>query len=362
MEYFDVIGLMSGTSLDGLDIAWVRFHFDGKWHFELVNAEAIPYSNDWHSKLSEAHQLDGLGLKKLDLAYGDWTGQTVRSFMDKYKIAPRLIVSHGHTIFHQPDQGLTMQIGDGYRIYRNTGIKTIFDLRSMDIAFGGQGAPLVPTGDKLLFSEYDSCLNLGGFSNISFDQNGNRIAFDISPVNTVLNFLANRINLDYDKNGDIAASGQLIPALLQDLNNLEYYRQHPPKSLGIEWVNEHILPLMQEDRDTKDLLHTFCHHIADQIAYVCSANHLQRKMLVTGGGAKNKFLIDLIRERTKGNPEIEIPEESIIDFKEAIIFAFLGLLRDQREINCLNSVTGATISSSSGIIIENNIKSNDQFM
>lgn len=355
MKIYEVVGLMSGTSLDGLDIACVQFSYENGWKYAIVCCESLEYDQHWKNLLKNAMNISGLELKKLDLNYGTWLGTTVKTFISKYGINPELIVSHGHTIFHQPAIGLTMQIGDGYRIYKSTGIKTIFDLRSMDVAFDGQGAPLVPIGDQLLFGKYDYCLNLGGFSNISFDQNGQRIAFDVCPVNTILNNLASRLGMDFDKNGMLARRGKLLPLLLNKLNALTYYHTPPPKSLGIEWVQDNIIPLFGQEKIT-DLLHTFCHHIADQIILVCDANSQKNKMseiLVTGGGAKNTFLIELLKQKADKKYKIVLPDAQIIDFKEAIIFAFLGLLKFLGQPNCYKSVTGASVNSSGGLLIEN---------
>jgi len=358
MKKYDVIGLMSGTSLDGLDIAYVRFYYDSKWRFEVIQCKSIGYDKDLFSRLHQANQFSALELKKLDIYYGQWIGENVRNFMDASNISVNLVVSHGHTVFHQPEIGLTHQIGDGYQIMKSTKTKTICDLRSMDISLGGQGAPLVPIGDQLLFGNYDLCLNLGGFSNLSFDKAGTRIAYDICPVNTVLNELVSKIDLEYDNGGEIARSGKTNSNLLLKLNALDYYAQKPPKSLGIEWVNEHIFPILEND-SIENLLHTFCHHIAHQITLsiensnISTSNSDIPKMLVTGGGVKNTFLIDLIKNQTNGNAKISIPNNQIIDFKEAIIFAFLGLLRMLGQTNTLKSVTGAIADSSGGLIYNN---------
>ena len=357
MKYYDVIGLMSGTSLDGLDIAHVRFFHGNNWQFQLISGESIAYDFEMQHKLKHAHELSGLELKKLDIYYGKWIGEKTREFMKIRNVFPELIVSHGHTIFHQPDIGLTLQIGDGYQIMMGTGVKTICDLRSLDIALGGQGAPLVPIGDQMLFQDYELCLNLGGFSNISFDQTNSRLAFDICPVNTVLNHLASQINLDYDAEGAMAKSGKTNTKILERLNELDFYQQNPPKSLGIEWVHEAIFSILVNDA-TKNLLNTYCHHIAIQIIRAIEKNYeLKGKihkpnMLVTGGGAKNTFLINLLKIHASEKIDIIIPETSIVDFKEAIIFAFLGLLRSENKINTLNSVTGANMDSSGGLIFE----------
>jgi len=357
VKFYGVVGLMSGTSLDGLDMAYVKFHFDDHWKFELINYETHTYDKYWREKLKKAAECNGLDLKKLDLEYGEWIGQKVKSFINKSNVKPELIASHGHTVYHQPEIGLTMQIGDGYRIFRETKIKTVFDFRSMDMAFRGQGAPLVPLGDQLLFGKYDFCLNLGGFSNISYDTDGQRIAFDACPVNIVLNSLSQQVGYEYDQDGQLARSGNLKTDLLAKLNNLDYYENSPPKSLGIEWVEKFIYPLLKNS-SIPDLLHTFCHHIAHQVVKACPATHTNtsaKKMLITGGGAKNSYLIELIREKANNRFLIEIPGEGIIDYKEAIIFAFLGLLKDLNKTNCLKSVTGASINSSTGIVVQNPI-------
>jgi len=356
MKKYDVIGLMSGTSLDGLDIVFVRFSYNFEWSYKVIQCQSVSYDIELSNKLKHAAKVSGIELKKLDVYYGKWIGNQVKTFMDVHKLKPQLIVSHGHTIFHQPEIGLTLQIGDGYQIMLTTGVKTVCDLRSLDISFGGQGAPLVPIGDKLLFKEYDACLNLGGFSNISFDKDGKRIAYDICPVNIVLNELASRMNLPYDKDGETARVGKCNKRLLQKLNALQYYGQKPPKSLGLEWVQHHIFPILKNDT-TENLLNTFCDHITYQITSSIEDNFqfstsVSAKMLVTGGGTKNSFLMDLLKTKSGGKWDIIIPDNQIIEFKEAIIFAFLGLLRILGKINSLKSVTGSISDSSGGLIYD----------
>ncbi len=358
MQKYDVVGLMSGTSLDGLDIAYVRFSNEESWTFEVIHCQSINYDTEWFTKLNQANKMSALELKKIDIQYGKWIGARVKEFNQTNSINPELIVSHGHTIFHQPEEGLTHQIGCGNQIMLATGIKTVSDLRSLDVALGGQGAPLVPIGDKLLFEDFEICLNLGGFSNISFDKKRQRIAYDICPVNTVLNKLANRLDLPFDDGGRIAKSGVTNQKLLEKLNILDYYSQKPPKSLGIEWVDENIFQLLKDDTSA-NLLNTFCHHIAEQINhslelnFISSEKSIVPKMLITGGGAKNTFLIDLIASKSQGKIEVIIPEVQTVDFKEAIIFAFLGLLRTLNKVNTLKSVTGARTDSSGGVIFDN---------
>lgn len=356
MKKYDVVGLMSGTSLDGLDLAYVQFQKSDEWKFQIIACKSTPFDSKLREKLASAHNASAILLKKLDHQLGTWLGEQVKHFLSRLNLKPDLIVSHGHTIFHQPDAGLTLQIGDAYQIMLITGIKTICDLRSLDVALGGQGAPLVPVGDKLLFGAYEYCLNLGGFSNISYDRQGKRIAFDICPVNTVLNTLAGRLGLQYDEDGLLARKGRTNPGLLKEFNSLDYYSLQPPKSLGIEWVEENVYPLLKED-SAENLLNTFTHHIADQIARSVSSSvetftGKVPKLLVTGGGARNTYLIECLQNMLKDQIEIVVPEQEIIDFKEAIIFAFLGLLRLLGKNNTWSSVTGATRDASGGLIFD----------
>ena len=355
MNKYLVAGLMSGTSLDGLDIAVVEFRSNGnKWEFDLLDSITEPYESDMEDQLRRAHLLDGMELQRLDHTLGKLYGAKLQAFLTKTGLKPSLIASHGHTIFHQPEEGITLQIGSGYQIMQQTGIRTVLDFRSLDVALGGEGAPLVPIGDRLLFGDYSFCLNLGGFSNISFEHDGNRVAFDICPVNTVLNRLSNQLDMRYDANGAVSRTGLLNEAIFKALNGLPYYDLAPPKSLGIEWVHEHIFPLLKEE-SSQNLLHTFSHHIAFQIASVIKSaanGNRSSKLLVTGGGAKNGFLIELLTEYVGNQIEVVVPDENIIDFKESIIFALLGLLRSLGQINTLASVTGASRDSSGGLIIE----------
>lgn len=350
MKNYLGIGLMSGTSLDGLDICFVKFSLP-EIQFEILHAETIPYSEDWKLKLSNAIHLPGEELTRLDFEYGHFLGEAVNEFLRKYKIENTdFIASHGHTVFHNPKAGYTLQIGRGEAILKTTGIRTVYDFRSRDVIFGGQGAPLVPIGDELLFAEHDACLNLGGFSNISFRENGQRIAFDICPVNIVLNRLAEKTGNKFDPNGAMAKSGKIIPEILKKMNAMDFYRQPPPKSLGVEWCLKHIYPLFESaDFEIPDLLRTYTEHVVEQISKVL-ARYAVKDVLITGGGAKNLYLIELLRKNTTA--EIKIPNSLIIDFKEALIFALMGMLRIENYVNILASVTGAEQNHSGGIIAE----------
>jgi anhydro-N-acetylmuramic acid kinase len=346
---FHALGLMSGTSLDGLDICHASFRKGdlGKWYFTILKATTFSYSKIWEHRLRNAIHLSAEEIFELNAEYGFYLGQKVNEFIDKYSVENvDLIASHGHTVFHQPQKNFTVQIGDGRAVKSLTKLPVIYDFRSQDVLMGGNGAPLVPIGDELLFSEFDVCLNIGGFSNISFRQNGQRIAFDICPVNIVLNDYAKKLGKEYDENGDLARNGTVNDELLSALNSLEYYHQSPPKSLGMEWVSEHILPQFKNEKPTT-ILATFSEHAAIQIANIFNRYSI-KNVLFTGGGTYNSYLIERIKAKT--NAKIIIPEKELIDFKEALIFAFMGVLRLNNEINVLSSATGSMKDHSSGII------------
>ena len=340
---------MSGTSLDGVDLAYCEFKQAGEnWSFEIKAAETVPYTHEWRQKLTKAHEQSGLGLAFLNNSLGKYFGEIALRFIKKNSLKPDFIASHGHTIFHRPINGLTLQIGSGAEIAAQTRLRTVCDFRSLDVALGGQGAPLVPIGDKLLFAGFRFCLNLGGFANISFDEAGQRIAFDVCPLNTVFNFLANQINLDFDKDGKVAAAGIVDENLLNALNNLDFYSQKPPKSLGREWLETCFMPVLHSfSPDISDKMRTVAEHFAIQISET-TKNTPTGKMLITGGGALNRFLVERISFHSKH--QIVIPDSLIINFKEALIFAFLGVLRLTENPNCLHSVTGASFDNVGGAV------------
>ncbi|MCS3870744.1 anhydro-N-acetylmuramic acid kinase [Chryseobacterium ginsenosidimutans] len=344
---FHAIGLMSGTSLDGLDICFAKFQKQDSWNFEILKAETIPYPKVWEEQLRNSIHLSAAELLELNAEYGFYLGKSVKNFIEKHQLENiDLIASHGHTVFHQPQKKFTLQIGDGRAIKLETKLPVIYDFRTQDVLMGGNGAPLVPIGDELLFSQYDACLNLGGFSNISLKINDKRIAFDIAPVNIVLNKLVQKFNKNFDENGDLAKKGGINDELLSQLNSLDFYQQSHPKSLGIEWCNENIFPLFK-NIETIDVLATFTEHAAHQISKTFNENQL-KNVLITGGGTYNQYLIEKIKAKTTA--EIIIPEKEIIEYKEALIFAFMGVLRLNNEINVLSSATGSSQDHSSGII------------
>ena len=347
---YKVIGVMSGTSLDGIDLAAVEFTIlDQKWSFKILEKETISYTENWVNQLKEAVTFSEEKLTQLNENYTILLGGIIKDFINKYRLEDiDAVCSHGHTILHQPQNGFTLQIGNLPTIAKIVGTRVVCDFRVQDVQLGGQGAPLVPIGDRILFSEYDYCLNLGGFSNISFEENNNRIAFDISPVNTVLNFYANKLGLDYDDKGEISRFGKLNSDLLNELNELEYYSKPFPKSLGFEFVKEIVLPLIENyPIAIEDKMHTFTEHIALQTAKVLPSKN--GKLLVTGGGAYNTFLMERMQFHLP-SLKIIIPDAEILEFKEALIFALLGVLKLRDEINVLGSVTGAKKNHSSGLI------------
>ncbi|MCM1532265.1 MAG: anhydro-N-acetylmuramic acid kinase [Bacteroides sp.] len=361
MNAYKAIGCMSGTSLDGLDILYVLLAQDdaGCWTYKLQQARTLPYPEDLHARLAEAVYASGLELARLHADYGHFVGRALKDFVKEYALQPDFAAVHGHTVFHQPQNGFGLQIGDGAAMAAESGLMIVNNFRATDIALGGQGAPLVPIGDELLFSEYDFCLNLGGISNISYkNSEKQRIAFDISPCNMALNHYARKLGAAYDAGGDWARSGRLLPGLKEALDRLPYYALPAPKTLGFEWFGHDFLPVVQE-WETKgteqDLLHTLVEHIAFQIGRACRNADLTAKMegkprtlLLTGGGALNTYL----KERIQVTAQVETVAASkmLIDYKEALIFALLGALRLQKQANCLHSVTGARRDNIGGAV------------
>ncbi|WP_115463282.1 anhydro-N-acetylmuramic acid kinase [Winogradskyella aurantiaca] len=346
---YKVIGVMSGTSLDGIDFIWCEISLEDEWKFKILATETRPYSIEWKSKLENLISLTDKELLLTDQDYTRLLSKEIISFISQHNISDiDLIASHGHTARHLPDEGLTYQIGNLDELADLVNQRIVCDFRVQDVELNGQGAPLVPIGDQLFFGEFGYCLNLGGFSNVSFQSNADRHAFDISPVNIVLNYCANKMGLEYDKDGQLAESGNLNKSLLEQLNNLEYYKQSWPKSLGKEWVDAVVLPLIRSyNLKVEDVLKTFVEHIAIQVKSTIDPG---TTVLVTGGGAFNSFLMKRIRNGSQAS--FILPEKEIIEYKEALIFALLGVLKIRNEINCLSSVTGASRDHSSGRIIE----------
>lgn len=342
-----VLGVMSGTSLDGLDLALCEFEqHSGLYKYKILKAKTIAYDKTWKGALENACTLGAEKYFRLHHNYGKYIAEEINKFIGAHDLHPTAIASHGHTIFHQPNLGFTTQIGCGATIAALTKTTTVCDFRSLDVANGGQGAPLVPVGDQLLFADYDSCLNLGGIANISYKKNNNYKAFDICFANMALNYLAEKLGKAYDENGDLARSGKpdekLLGELTAALNNENNY------SLSREVFEKRAMAVLNASKlSIEDQLTTFCVYAGNEIASVLTERHL-KNVLITGGGAYNAYLINCIRTNFKG--EVVIPPDEIVQFKEALIFAFLGYLRLNNKVNTLNSVTGAESDSSGGAV------------
>ncbi|TDS13387.1 anhydro-N-acetylmuramic acid kinase [Maribacter caenipelagi] len=354
MKTYKIIGLMSGTSLDGLDLAYCHiWEKNGVWEFVIKETKSVKYSSDMLNTLKNAISLSAEKLIELHNTYGSWLGEQTSIFINENKLEVDYIASHGHTTHHRPEMGLTFQVGSGQHIANATGIKVIADFRTNDLALGGQGAPLVPIGDRIFFNEYDYCLNLGGISNVSFEIKDKRIAYDIGLANMILNYITRKVDLEYDEDGKLARSGGINPEMLERLNNLKYYLLPHPKSIGYEWFLEEVVPIVEETDDTlENLLHTSVHHICDKVAQQINLNfmHDRQQLLVTGGGALNSFLIKTLQQKLGDSTKVVVPEKIIIEFKEALVFALMGVLRVEQLTNVLSSVTGAKKDSSSGVL------------
>ena len=349
---YKVIGLMSGTSGDGLDIAYCEFKKGDNWSFEIKASETVPFPKKLGKKLKKSHLMKGYKLSLLDLGFGQWMGEQVGIFIKKNNLEVEAVASHGHTVFHQPSKKLSLQIGNGWALHAACGIPVINDFRMLDVQLGGQGAPLVPIGDKLLFGEYDYCINLGGIANISMESGGNRIAFDICPFNLLLNHFAEECGKSYDKNGKLAKKGKLLKKELAQLNKLPYYQIEGAKSLGREDLEGYLKILkMSSDMKPENILHTLVIHFVDQINKILiPVPGRKTKVLVTGGGAFNKFFIEKLEASLEPSIEMVKADPLLINFKEALVFAFLGVLKLRGENNSLATVTGALRDNCGGLI------------
>lgn len=349
-EVYNVLGMMSGSSLDGLDLALCKFEAldEGKWNYTILDAETFPYPTVWQNSLLKLSLSKSEELVEKDIAYGKYLGEIGSLFLNRKKTTADFIASHGHTIFHQPDKAYTFQLGNGQAIATSSGLPTVCDFRTKDILLGGQGAPLVPIGDELLFADYDICLNIGGIANISFKKESKRVAFDVCPANQLLNYLSKQKNLDFDDGGRLAKSGFINTKLLTALARDRYFSISAPKSLSNQYVQKSFIEIIDSfDDSVENKLHTCTELIAQQI-HRDTEKLPKGKLLATGGGAHNSFLIHRLSEIS--NHEVIVPNRILVDFKEALVFAFMGVLRHRNEVNSLSSVTGATADSSCGVI------------
>ncbi len=349
---------MSGSSLDGLDIAYVQFEeVRGKWSYEILQAECVPYSDKWAEELRHAADVNVSDFLKLHTRYGKYLGEQVNIFIERHNLGHKVhfIASHGHTVFHEPQNGTTCQAGDGAAIAAVTRLPVISDLRAMDVALGGKGAPIVPIGDRMLFDEYDYLLNIGGIANITVRHDDRVLAFDVCPANQVLNGLAEREGMVMDEGGAMAAQGNLLPGVLEELNNAAYYRQSAPKSLSNEAARDLVFPqLLLTEHSTQDMLHTVTQLIAGRIAAAVSQyphGKGQATLLATGGGAFNTYLMMILeQELAPYNVQVVVPDANVVKYKEALVMALIGILRWREEVNVLSSVTGAARDSVGGAL------------
>lgn len=352
---FRVIGLMSGSSLDGLDIVYTEITNEQEnYNYNIVHTACVPYPEQWLSKLKHLSEGTAKEIFQAHSNLGRYYAEKVNEFIIQYKLFGKVdfIASHGHTIFHYPDEDYTCQIGDGAHIAAITGIKTITNFRTVDIAYGGEGTPIVPIGDLLLFAPYKFCLNLGGIANISVKQKNKIIAYDICTANQVLNYYAAQMKMEFDESGNLARKGTLCKELYDKLQEIPYYDKNYPKSLDNSFSRKEIIPMMNQfDISVEEKLHTFTEHIAYQIADEIKRFPLTKEheeMLVTGGGAFNSFLIECIQKNT--DVKLVVPDENLVKYKEALVIALMGVLRTQEKTNVLESVTGAQKDSCGGVI------------
>lgn len=360
MKSYKVIGLMSGSSLDGVDLAYCEFRLDGEQiDFDLLIAETIPFDETWISRLQHLPTQNALTFAKTHVYFGHYLGELLNDFIKRCAITPDFIASHGHTIFHDPDRRFTTQVGEGGAIAAITKRTVISDFRTQDIAINGEGTPIAPAADRYLFSEYDLMMNIGGIANVTCNARGKYIAFDTSAANQILNVLASFRDLEYDKDGELAAQGTLVPSILEELEKLEYFKQSYPKSIANSWVRERILPIFIENEATvEDKLYTAVEHIATETAAAIKGVFRKEKLpkkeyrlLVTGGGGFNGFLIKKIQEKVLPlKVKVEVPTPEIIEYKEAILMGLMGVLRMEKRVNCFSSVTGANRDTVGGAV------------
>lgn len=347
-----VLGVMSGTSLDGLDLALVEFkpkEIDSSLEFDILAAETYTYDTIWQDRLANAATLSGKDLTELDRSFGRHIGEHCKRFLQEKGLEADLIASHGHTVFHEPEKGYTLQIGNGSYIAQTAGISTAYDFRSQDLAQGGQGAPLVPIGDLMLFGDYDCCVNLGGIANLSKMRSFSEgMGYDVCPFNILLNHYSQKLGAEYDADGAFAKEGLVNEGLLEKLEEIPFYAVAPPKSLDKAWILDYYIPIIDtQTLDPKDVLATLSKHFSKRLSEALGSS---KKVLFTGGGAYNSHFINQVRERFEG--EIVLPSQQLIEFKEALIFALLGYLKSKEQVNVLSVITGGKRNLSSGILIK----------
>ncbi len=362
METYHAIGVMTGSSLDGIDLAYTKITVEnGQYNYEVLISECVPIPPKWKLRIEQLVLQNAVTYLKTSAFFGHFIGDRIAEFIEKHSLREQLdfIASHGQTVFHQPENLFTSQIGDGAAIARKSGFPVICDFRSIDVALGGQGAPVAPIADKIFFPDYKFFLNLGGIGNITANINGRYVAFDITAVNLVLNKVARLKGADFDYDGNMARAGELDDRLFEELNGSWYYEKDYPKSLSGGWVSKVVLPtLSRHNISIENKLRTLVEHIAFQISRSIAQVHKKEsidiskadKMLVTGGGAFNSFLVERIEALSPLS--LIVPDDETVKYKEAILMALMGVLRLRGEVNCLGSVTGAERDSIGGAIYQ----------
>jgi len=348
-----ILGLMSGSSLDGIDMALCSFSGLGEsLQWKLIHSVHVPFEPKWKKLLQDLPGSSAYDLSLADYDFGNLLGASSKKYFSDFK--PDYIASHGHTIFHYPALKMTCQIGNGAVIASASGINTICDFRSMDIGYGGQGAPIVSLFDLDFFGGLDVLVNLGGIANLTVPDKNQTIAYDIGPCNQLLNYLAGSIGLEYDQDGLLAAQGEIDQNLLKTLSGHSYFDRTFPKTLDNGYIFNEFVPILDKSKaSVQDKLRTVVELIAKMLSREITmhlANHKTKAgVMFTGGGAKNTFLMETFRKKAVGFEMIETDDE-MIDFKEAIMMAYLGYLRVKGKINVLSKVTGASKDSIGGSI------------
>jgi len=361
------IGLMSGTSLDGVDVALVKF----SQPFKVLHTHFVPYPNAIKSTIlalqhPAENELEIAALLSNSLAI--LYAQAVNELLESSALNASQITAigcHGQTIRHQPYHnqqiGYTLQIGNAALLAERTHITVVSDFRTRDIAAGGQGAPLVPAFHAEIFSSNSvnrAIINIGGIANITYlpkaihSQNSDVFGFDSGPGNMLMDaWIKQHLNVDYDQNGQWAAKGQVIDALLNELLTEPYLKMPPPKSTGRDLFNETWLNqfLFQKSFATEDVARTLVKFTActiiDALANHCGATD---EVYICGGGAHNHLLMQdlqvLLSEKFSGNIELKTTDAFNIgvDWVEAIAFAWLAKKCMDGETASLPAVTGAT--------------------
>ncbi len=350
---YKVIGIMSGSSLDGLDIAYCSLEENGgNWSYTIENAICVPFDTILYTQLNTITNLTVPEFMQLHTHFGRWIGLQLNNFIAQFELEHKvhLIASHGHTAYHFPANATTVQIGCGAAIAATTNLPVVNDLRAMDMAFGGQGAPIVPICEQLLFKNYNAFINIGGISNITINNGEIITAFDVCAANRILNVLANELGQPFDDEGELASAGTINQNLLQALNNLPYYTKPSPKSLGNEFGLQTVIPLIKQFNDsTINNLATYTEHIIFQLTQAINTNKVTGKVLVTGGGAFNKFLIESLQNQCR-QIVVEVPDALTINYKESLAMAIMGALRWREENNTIKTATGARQASVGGAL------------